>query len=83
MTISTDDVRRLLTGDSDALLVLIEGRTEVIPRSALGDDAYRGAMEVISQAELLERTSGTTDLDEAELAAHAAALDTAVTELGG
>ncbi|BBX70013.1 NADH dehydrogenase [Mycolicibacterium psychrotolerans] len=83
MTISTDDVHRLLTADSDALLVLIEGRAEVIPREALDDDAFRGAMEVISRSTLLERTGGTTDLDEAELSAQAAALDTAVTELGG
>ena len=83
MTISTDHVRRLLAADDDALLVLIEGRAEVIPREALDDDAFRGAMEVISRAELLERTGGATDLDEAGMATQAAALDTEVTELGG
>ncbi|KMO75342.1 NADH dehydrogenase [Mycolicibacterium chlorophenolicum] len=83
MTISTDDVRRLLTADPDALLVLIEGRAEVITSKALDDDAFRGAMEVISRAALLERTGGATDLADAELSMQAAALDTAVTELGG
>lgn len=83
MTISADDLRRLLTADADALLVLIEGRAEVIPREALDDDAFRGALEVISRDALLERTGGATDLDDAGLAAQAAALDTEVTELGG
>ncbi len=83
MTISTDDVRRLLQADADASLVMIEGRTEVITRDVLGSDAYRGALEVISRAELLERTGGAAELSDAEVSAQATALDTAVSELGG
>ena len=45
--------------------------------------ACRGALEVISRAELLQRTEGATELGDAELSAQAAALDTAVSELGG
>ena len=72
-----------LQAEGRRLVVLIEGRAEVITPKALDDDAFRGAMEVISRAALLERTGGATDLAEAELSMQAAALDTAVTELGG
>ncbi|MCG7596431.1 hypothetical protein ACXYX3_13895 [Mycobacterium sp. C3-094] len=83
MTVTSEHVRELLAADSDAVLVLIGGHAEVVSGTEVGDDAHRGALEVISRADLLERTGGTTRLDDSELAAQAAALDTAVTELGG
>lgn len=83
MTVSADDVRRLLQADDDSLLVVIEGRTEVITTDALDSDAFRGALEVISKTDLLARTDGATELGEAELTAEAVSLDTAVSELGG
>jgi NADH dehydrogenase len=83
MTVSADDVRKLLQADDDSLLVVIEGRTEVITTDALDTDAFRGALEVISKSALLARTDGATELSEAELSAQATSLDTAVSELGG
>ncbi|MGB6050041.1 MAG: hypothetical protein WBG14_04170 [Rhodococcus sp. (in: high G+C Gram-positive bacteria)] len=81
MTISIEDVRRLLDADDDSVLVLIEGRAEVITGGEVDDDEHRGALEVISRAALLERTGGT-DLSDHELTEQAAALDTEVSELG-
>ncbi len=85
MTIERDDVRRLLDADADddAVLVLIEGRALVIGRSELDDDAHRGALQVISRAELLERVGRGTDLSEDDLTRQAAILDAEVSELGG
>lgn len=80
--ITSDDVRRLLDGDSDAVLVLIEGRIDVVGPSALDTDDYRGALQVITRAELIEQAGGEA-LSDRELAEQAAALDTAVSELGG
>ncbi|MGE2737622.1 hypothetical protein [Mycolicibacterium vaccae] len=83
MTISTDDLRRLLDAGPDATLVLIEGRTKILTPSEAHADENRGALEIISRAALLERTGGATTLSESELTAQASALETAVNELGG
>ena len=83
MTVTSEHVRELLAAGPDAVLVVIGGRAEVIWSPDGGGDDYRGALEVITRAELLERTGGEADLDDSRLAAEAAALDTAVTELGG
>jgi NADH:ubiquinone reductase (H+-translocating) len=83
MTIATEDVRRLLAAGSDAMLVLLEGRTEVIDAAEADDDAHRGALQIISRADLLERTGGNAEPSKHELAEQAAALDAAVSELGG
>ncbi len=80
--ITPDDVRRLLDGDSDALLVLIEGRTEVVGAAALDTDDYRGALQVVTRAELVEQAGGE-ELSDREVSEQAAALETAVSELGG
>jgi hypothetical protein len=82
MTISTDDVRRLLAADNaDAVLVLVEGRTEVIGAGQLASEQYRGALEVISRDDLAKRVGDAPS--EHDLAEQAAALDTAVSDLGG
>jgi hypothetical protein len=82
MTISTDDVRRLFRSDeADSVLVLVEGRTDVIAASRLASEEYRGALEVISRDELVKRV-GDTPSDH-ELAEQAALLDITVNELGG
>jgi NADH dehydrogenase len=83
MTISPEDVRRLLDSDDGATLVLIEGRAEVITDDQKDSDAYRGALEVITRQELLDRIGGDGGLSDDRLAAQAASLDTAVNELGG
>lgn len=82
MTISTDDVWRLLRSDEpDALLVLVQGRAEVIAAGRLASEQYRGALEVISRDDLVKRLGDAFsqhDLDE-----QAALLDAVVNELGG
>lgn len=82
MTISTDDVRRLLQADKqDSLLVLVEGRTEVISAGQLASEQYRGALEVVSRDDLVKRLGDApSDHDVAEQAAQ---LDAAVSEMGG
>ncbi|BCI55176.1 hypothetical protein NIIDNTM18_44540 [Mycolicibacterium litorale] len=82
MTINADDVRQLLATDGEAVLVLIEGRAEVVTAGQSGSSEYQGALEIISRDELLKRTGGT-DLDDRALEEQAAALNTAVDELGG
>ncbi|MCX2929142.1 hypothetical protein ORI20_02565 [Mycobacterium sp. CVI_P3] len=80
--ITADDVRRLLDRQTDAVLVLVEGRIKVVEPAELDTDAYRGALQVITRAELVEQAGGE-QLSDRELAEQAAALDTAVSELGG
>ena len=82
MTITSGDVRQLLESDDDAVLVLIEGRAEVVRGDEVDDDAHRGALEVISRADLIERT-GSAELSDHELEEQAGTLDATVSELGG
>jgi hypothetical protein len=82
MTISTDDVRRLLASERpDAVLVLVEGRTEVIGARQLASEAYRGALEVVARDDLAKRLGDAPS--EHDLAEQASLLDSAVNELGG
>ena len=80
--IAADDVRRLLAADEkDAILVVLEGRAEVIGAGKLASDEYRGALEVVARDDLVQRL-GESPSDR-EIDEQAAALDTAVSELGG
>ena len=80
--ISPDDLRRLLGADEkDAILVLVEGRIEVIGAGKLASEPYRGALEIVSRDDLIRRV-GDEPSDQV-LTEQAVALDTAVTELGG
>jgi hypothetical protein len=80
--ISVDDVRQLLQAEGkDAVLVLIEGRTEVISGGQLESDRYRGALEIVSRDNLVSRIG--TEPSERELAEQASTLDAEVSELGG
>lgn len=82
MTISTDDVRRLLQNeDKGAILVLVEGRTEVIGAGQLASEKYRGVLEVVSREDLISRVG--QDPSERELTEQASILDSAVSEMGG
>jgi hypothetical protein len=82
MTISIDDVRRLLQSDEpDSVLVLVEGRTDVIGAGRLASEPYRGALKVISRDDLVKRLGDAPS--EHDLAEQAAQLDMAVNELGG
>ncbi|AQT78057.1 hypothetical protein B1R94_00585 [Mycolicibacterium litorale] len=80
--ITPDDVRRLLDSDTDTVLVLIEGRVDVVDPAALDTDDYRGALQVITRTELIAQAGGA-QLSDRELLEQAAALETAVAELGG
>ncbi|MDT5206853.1 MAG: hypothetical protein QOD34_3489 [Mycobacterium sp.] len=83
MSIAADDVRRLLdAGDTDALLVLIEGQIKIIAPDELDSPAYRGALRVISREELISQ-NGKADLSDRELAEQAESLDVVVRNLGG
>ncbi|MGV0904924.1 hypothetical protein [Mycobacterium novum] len=81
--ISADHVRRLLAADEgDAVLVLIEGRLEIVPAEKLTSATYRGALRVASRDEIIERTGGGGPVSERDLEEQAEALDTAVRNLG-
>ncbi|WP_367131424.1 hypothetical protein [Saccharothrix sp. HUAS TT1] len=83
MTVEASDLRELLTSDlPDPNLVLVEGRLEVVKVDDLDTDDYRGAMLLLSRAELLARGVDETSTDD-ELERQAAAVSTAVNELGG
>jgi hypothetical protein len=80
--ISPDDLRRLLGAtEKDAVLVLVEGRIEVIGAGQLASDRYRGALEVIARDDLAKRL-GESPSDH-DLAEQAGTLDAAVSDLGG
>ena len=81
--ISADDVRRLLEDDDpEAVLVLIEGRIEVVSPRQIDSPEYRGALQVISRDDLLQRI-GAQDLSDRVIEEQAAILETTVAELGG
>jgi hypothetical protein len=83
MTVSADDVRRLLASRApDAVLVLIEGRTEVVTSAELGSPEYRGALQLATRDEVVRRAGGM-ELSDRELSEQAEDLDTAVRNLGG
>lgn len=82
MSISPDHVRRLLAADADAVLVLVEGRVEVVSAEELAGPDYRGALEVISRGDLQNRL-GDGEPSEREVAEQAAALAAALDEQGG
>ena len=83
MMISADDVRQLLQDETDdAVLVVIEGRTEVIAQGDSESPQYNGALQVISRDDLLQRI-GAQDLSDRVFEEQAAILDATVSELGG
>ncbi|OJZ74718.1 hypothetical protein BRW65_08430 [Mycobacterium paraffinicum] len=82
MGVSAEDVRRLLDGhDKDAVLVAIEGRIDVASTAELESPQYRGALQLATRREVLERAGGA-QLSERELAEQAEELDTALRNLG-
>jgi hypothetical protein len=83
VTIDAEDVRRLLASqDADAALVVVEGRAEIVAPTDLDSPEYRGALQVTTRQELVQRV-GREDLSDRELAEQAEDLDTAVRNLGG
>ena len=80
--VTAEDVRRLLAAGADAVLVLVEGRVDVVEPAALDTDQYRGALQITTREELV-RGAGGEQLSERELTEQAAVLDSEVSELGG
>jgi hypothetical protein len=87
MNVGADDVRRLLAdGDPAATLVAIEGRIEVVSPQELESSDYRGALQLATRQELLQRIgnqTGDAELSDRELAEQAEDLDAALRNLGG
>ncbi|MGN9790537.1 hypothetical protein ACTMTU_05450 [Streptomyces sp. OZ13] len=67
--------------DDDAALVLLGGTAQVVDRTALGSDAFRGAAVLLSRAELVDRL-GTSSPTQEDVARVAASLRDAVGKLG-
>ncbi|WP_407689478.1 hypothetical protein [Mycobacterium sp. HUMS_1102779] len=83
MTVRPDDVRRLLAGDrDDCVPVVVEGRVEVATPADLDSPEYRGALQVATRQELVQRAGGA-ELSDRELVHQAAELDSALRNLGG
>lgn len=83
MTVEVDDVRRLLdSAEADAVLVAIEGRVEVVTPAELDSPDYRGAFQIATRQDVLQRAGGA-ELSDRELAERAEELDVAVRNLGG
>jgi ATP-dependent protease Clp ATPase subunit len=80
--VTADDVRRLLAAGADAVLVLVEGRVDVVAPAQLDTHPYRGALQINTRDELV-RGAGGEQLSEREIKEQAAELDSAVSELGG
>jgi hypothetical protein len=82
-TVSTDDLRRLLDSDlPDAVLVLVEGRLDVVAAGEPDSDHPRGALPVLSREDLLARVGGPSATDD-QLERVAATAGSAVDNLGG
>jgi hypothetical protein len=81
MTVTADDVRNLLACDADAALVAIEGRIEVVTAAELESADYRGALQIATRQDVVQRAGGAR-LSDRELAEQAEDLDTAVRNLG-
>ncbi len=79
-TITSDHVRSLLKQE-DGFIVLIEGRVDVVDAAQLDDDAFRGAIEVVSRDDLGKRL-GDDPTDE-QVGQLADSLTVAVQQTGG
>ncbi|MFF8605695.1 hypothetical protein ACF06X_07125 [Streptomyces sp. NPDC015346] len=81
MVIDENLVRELLNApESDAAIVLLEGRAQVVGEAALAGNEFRGAAVLVSRGDLVDRL-GASPTDE-EVARLAASLRDAVDKLG-
>jgi hypothetical protein len=85
MTVTEDHVRELLTAADSGRpvsLILLEGRAEVVATADLDTDRFRGALVLLSGADLAEEAGadGATRRDPADLAA---ALNAVAAQRGG
>lgn len=72
----------LANPDANAALVVMEGRAAVVSPADLNSTEYRGAQQVATRQELVQRI-GHAELSDRELTEQAEELDTAVRNLGG
>ncbi|MCG5430734.1 hypothetical protein LV457_00270 [Mycobacterium sp. MYCO198283] len=82
MTVTSEDVRALLDGGDDAVLIQIEGRTEVVSAAKLETPDYQGALQLASAADLPQRLR-SGDVSDRDLQEQATTLSAAVDNLGG
>ncbi|WP_309056323.1 hypothetical protein [Streptomyces sp.] len=82
MAVTRAQVRALLdpSGENRSL-VLLEGRTEVVPSDRLASEPYRGAMEITSGRELAATLPSGTPTEQ-DIDAVASRLGSAITHLG-
>jgi len=79
--ITPDDLQRLMEAEqNDAVLVMVEGRVDVIGAGQLASPEYRGALEVIARDELARRLGDAPS--EHDFAEQAGVLDAAISDLG-
>lgn len=79
--ITPDDLQRLMAAErNDAVLVMVEGRVDVIGAGQLASPEYRGALEVIARGELAKRLGDAPS--EHDFAEQAGVLDAAISDLG-
>jgi len=80
--ITGEHVRESLNRREEAALVVLHGRAPVVPEAELGSERFRGAVEVVSVKDLVERlgAEGSTDHDPDAVAG---TLDAAVARQGG
>ncbi|MGW7441618.1 hypothetical protein [Streptomyces sp. NPDC054849] len=82
VAVSPEQVRMLLDpAGQDSCLVLIEGRTEVVPAAQVATDRYKGAVEVATGRDMADLV-GSTAVTEEDVSALAARLQAMVAQLG-
>ncbi|MCF6521952.1 hypothetical protein [Streptomyces sp. JJ36] len=80
--ITREHVRDLLESpESDATLIVVGGRAEVVSAAELDSDPYRGAVEITSRDDLADELAAGTP-PERELDALASRLDAMAARLG-
>ncbi|MCC3655587.1 hypothetical protein LIX60_29840 [Streptomyces sp. S07_1.15] len=81
--ITQKHVRDLLgSPDRQPVLVLLEGREQVVPAAELDGDRYRGAVEIVSRDDLAALITDGDDPSDHELAEVASRLQTLAAERG-
>jgi carbamoylphosphate synthase large subunit len=81
MTITQEDVQRLMDAEADdAVLVLIEGTTLVLSAADLDSDRYRGASTVARKSDIVKESGSLSEHERREVAAR---LDVEVSQRGG
>ncbi len=80
--IRAEHVARLLrTEDGEPVLIVREGRAEVVDAARLDEPRYKGALRVASRGDIMPSGGGEPTQEETE--ALARRLDSAVSHLGG